>query len=184
MPEKLPTHEDLRQQIENAGLDSAIIASERPLILVDSTQQRLWQLASRAGDSVSFPVSTSRHGLGNRKDSFKTPTGIHRIAQKIGDGAPAGCVFKSRVASEEICLQQADAAADVITSRILWLQGLQPGLNQGGDVDSFERYIYIHGTADEAHIGQPQSIGCIRMKNADVIALYERVEEGDLVFIR
>ena len=72
---------------------------------------------------------------------------------------------------------------DVITTRILWLEGLETGVNQGGQYDSLDRYIYIHGTSDEAHIGQPASIGCIRMKNEEVIDLFNRVEEGSLVLI-
>jgi lipoprotein-anchoring transpeptidase ErfK/SrfK len=184
MPEPARSHDDLLKQVRQTPLACDDVPVARPLIFIDSQKQRLWQLAPNDAASRCYPVSTSRHGLGTQKDSYQTPQGIHRITHKIGDGEPLGCVFKSRIASAEICLQQTDGTQqDVITSRILRLEGLQPGINRGGDVDSFERYIYIHGTADEAHIGQPASIGCIRMKNADVIDLFERVEPGDLVVI-
>ena len=184
MPEPARSHGDLLRQVRQTPLACDEVSTARPLIYVDSQKQQLWLLAPNDTAPHCYPVSTSRHGLGTRKESYQTPQGIHRIAQKIGDGEPQGCVFKSRIASVETCLQQADdAQQDVITSRILWLEGLQPGINRGGEVDSFERYIYIHGTADEAHIGEPASIGCVRMKNADVIDLFERVEQGDLVVI-
>ena len=186
MPDPAPSRAALLQQVQAQALaGETVAADDRPLVFVDSARQRLWLLADDAGQSCDYPVSTSRHGLGEQKDSFKTPRGVHRIAHKIGHGEAPGCVFKSRQPTGDICLQQPaeDARQDVITSRILWLEGMQPGKNCGGAVDSFERYIYIHGTADEAHIGQPASIGCIRMTNADVIDLFERVDEGDLVII-
>jgi lipoprotein-anchoring transpeptidase ErfK/SrfK len=176
--------QQLQQQIRQSGVDAAQYSLQRPLIHVDISQQRL-QLVTETDDVVkSFPISSSRHGLGQRMDSFQTPAGIHRIAQKIGDGEPPGRVFRSRVATDDICMMaDIDKDDDVITSRILWLEGLQPGFNQGGGVDSHDRYIYIHGTADEAHIGQPASIGCIRLRNDDVIDLFALVEEQDLVII-
>ena len=135
----------------------------------------------------SWPVSTARNGTGNQNNSFKTPAGVHRISEMIGDGVEPGTVFKGRVATGQRTNPDTRSSAtdeDLITSRILWLEGMEPGINQGGEVDSHERYIYIHGTADEARIGQPVSHGCIRMTNADVVALFDQVKPGTLVVIQ
>ncbi len=153
------------------------------LVAVDVGTQSL-TLFLQSNATVSYPVSTSRNGIGNLQDSFCTPLGLHEIAEKIGAGATSGEVFISRRPQGSI-YSEADAGSgkDVITSRILWLRGLQQGLNRGGQCDSHRRYIYIHGTADETHIGHPASIGCIRMRNSDVIDLFERVETGCRVLI-
>lgn len=159
-------------------------AEDRPLIHIDSRQQQLTLVCQNPEDNRQFPVSTSRYGIGQRDGSLQTPAGIHRIAAKIGDGQPPGRVFRARQAQDQICLaQDYDGESDVITTRILWLDGLQAGVNRDGEVDSKRRYIYIHGTADEAHIGQPASIGCVRMNNRDVIELFDLVQENDLVII-
>ncbi|MBC8211697.1 MAG: L,D-transpeptidase [Gammaproteobacteria bacterium] len=161
------------------------VANNRPVVYIDTQHQLLCCVSERDSVTQYYPVSTSRFGLGQQQGSFKTPGGIHRIAQKIGADEPLGRVFKSRVPADDICLAEDFSAEDddVITSRILWLEGLQPGLNRGAEVDTYQRYIYIHGTADEAHIGQPASIGCIRMRNMDVISLFDLLEVGDLVVI-
>lgn len=149
----------------------------------------LQQLDLYAHDRLlqNWPVSTALNGIGNRNGSFKTPTGIHRVAEMIGGGAEPGTVFRGRVATDQRINPDARSTAtdeDLITSRIMWLQGMEPGINQGGEVDSHQRYIYIHGTADEARIGQPVSQGCIRMTNADVMALFDQVKPGTLVVIQ
>lgn len=134
-----------------------------------------------------FPVSTARNGAGELEGSFCTPRGVHRIAQKIGEDAPLFAVFKAREATGEIWTSQLDAAEpgrDWILSRILWLDGLEPGKNQGGEVDSHARYIYIHGTNEEDKIGTPVSHGCIRMRNADVVTLFDQVAVDTRVNIR
>src|ERR1019366_8639492 len=100
-----------------------------------------------------MPASTSRFGIGEIKDSNCTPRGLHRIAEKIGGGEPAGTVFKSRQVIGHT--SQPEYANAKITTRIMWLEGLEPGFNQGGNVDTHERYIYIHGTGDQASIGEP-----------------------------
>jgi lipoprotein-anchoring transpeptidase ErfK/SrfK len=106
------------------------------------------------------------------------------VAKKIGGEQPPGRVFRARQATAEICLpEDYRGEEDVITSRILWLRGLEPGKNSGGNVDTQDRYIYIHGTPDEARLGRPASIGCVRMRNDDVISLYDKVKVGDLVYI-
>ena len=134
----------------------------------------------------TFPVSTSRFGAGNLLNSEKTPLGRHRIAQKIGAGAPVNTIFKNRVDTRSVSavnLSDQPAVEDRITSRILWLEGLEPGVNRGKGVDSHRRQIYIHGTPDEGLIGRPASHGCIRMRNADVVQLFDWVEVGTVVTI-
>lgn len=134
-----------------------------------------------------YPVSTSKYGPGERQDSHQTPRGRHEIAEKIGGDQPIGAVFTGRKPTGEI-LDEALAAAqperDWILSRILWLTGCEEGFNCGGDVDTHDRYIYIHGTADAAPMGTPHSIGCVRMRNDDVIDLYDRVAVGTPVLIQ
>lgn len=129
-----------------------------------------------------YHVSTSRHGVGNIEGSGKTPPGLHRIAERIGAGQPVGMVFRDRIPTGEVALGPVDGV-DAITSRILRLEGLEEGVNRGRGIDSFERCIYIHGTTDEGGIGRPTSEGCIRMRNADVIDLFDRVVAGTQVEI-
>lgn len=154
-----------------------------------AAQQLYLYQSSDEGDILlcQFPVSTARNGAGEAEGSFCTPRGAHRIAQKIGADAPLFAVFKARVATGEIWTPQLDAeepGRDWILSRILWLDGLEPGRNQGGDVDSHERHIYIHGTNEEDKIGTPVSHGCIRMRNADVVTLFDQVAVDTRVNIR
>jgi len=129
----------------------------------------------------TYRCSTSRFGIGQIEGSNRTPPGLHRIAEKIGGGEPAGTVFKSR----EIIghTSQPEFADAKITTRILWLEGLEPGFNQGTNVDSHERYIYIHGTSDQKTIGEPASCGCIHLADADLIWLFDTVPSGSLVWI-
>ena len=128
-----------------------------------------------------FVCSTSRFGIGQIEGSNRTPLGLHRIAEKIGGGEPAGTVFKAR----EIIghTSQPEFADAKITTRILWLEGLEPGFNQGGNVDSHARYIYIHGTGDQTTIGCPASFGCIHLADADMISLFDLLPSGTLVWI-
>lgn len=133
-----------------------------------------------------FPVSTALNGAGEAEGSYCTPRGRHRIAQKIGADLPLLAVFNARVATGEIWtpeLNVAEPDRDWILSRILWLEGMEPGKNLGGEVDSYKRYIYIHGTNEEPKIGTPVSHGCIRMRNADVATLFDTVSVGTLVTI-
>ena len=132
-----------------------------------------------------FPCSTSRFGIGQTEGSNRTPLGLHRIAEKIGAGEPAGTVFKGRKIVGHT--SQPEFADAKITTRILWLEGLEPGLNQGFNggvnVDSHARYIYIHGTADQKSIGKPASCGCIHLADADLIPLFDLLPDGTLVWI-
>ncbi len=126
----------------------------------------------------AYPVSTSARGAGEESGSFCTPRGRHYVRAKIGEGLPAHAVFRGRRFTGEICTPELAAATperDWILSRILWLCGREPGFNRLGPVDTMARYIYIHGTADEAALGTPASHGCIRMGNADIVDLFERV---------
>jgi len=127
------------------------------------------------------PCSTSSFGIGQAEGSNRTPLGLHRIAEKIGAGEPVGTVFKGRKIVGHT--SQPNLADAKITTRILWLEGLEPGFNQGGKVDSHARYIYIHGTADQKSIGQPASHGCIHLADADLMPLFDLVPGGTLVWI-
>ena len=154
-------------------------------LVVECSRQRLTLL--QAGRPIaSWPVSTSRFGLGSRAGSNCTPLGKHRIAEKIGEDAPLGTIFRSRQDTgqlAEIHRDQTDVEEDLVLTRILWLEGLEPGRNQGPGVDSKQRYIYIHGTNEEGLIGQPASHGCVRMRNEDVAELFSRVPVGTPVTI-
>ncbi len=128
-----------------------------------------------------FPVSTALNGGGEREGSACTPRGAHRVRAKIGAGAPAGAVFRGRRPTGETWtpeLARANPQRDWILSRILWLSGCEPGRNRLGEVDSMRRHIYIHGTPDDQPMGEPRSHGCVRMRNADVIALFDMVPVG------
>ena len=134
-----------------------------------------------------YPVSTAKNGPGQQKGSECTPVGWHRIRAKIGAGQPQNAVFVGRRATGEIYTPQLaaeQAQRDWILTRILWLGGLEPGKNRYGAVDTTWRYIYIHGCPDELLLGKPASHGCIRMGNADVMALFDWVQPGCRVLIR
>jgi L,D-transpeptidase YbiS len=128
----------------------------------------------------TFRISTSRLGTGQHADSNQTPLGLHRIAAKIGAGCPSGTVFESR---RPVGLIWRDRATGAIAHRILWLEGLEPGYNRGGNVDSLHRYIYIHGLANEPSLGRPASRGCIHLAAADLIPLFDRLPVGTLVWV-
>jgi hypothetical protein len=128
-----------------------------------------------------IPCSTSRFGIGQTEGSNCTPLGLHRIAEKIGAGKPAGTVFKSRTIIGHT--SQPEFADAKITTRIMWLEGLESGFNRGGNVDSHARYIYIHGTADQSSIGEPTSCGCIHLADADLIPLFDLLPVGTLVWV-
>ncbi|MGM0443794.1 MAG: L,D-transpeptidase [Fibrobacterota bacterium] len=132
----------------------------------------------------AYPASAGARGLGERGGSQATPRGLHRIAAKIGARAPTGTVFESRRPTGEILGQYDTPRKNLILSRIIRLEGLENGFNRGGDVDSYRRFIYIHGTNRENAVGTNHfSHGCIVMKNNDIIDLFDRVEEGDYVLI-
>ncbi|SDS60857.1 L,D-transpeptidase catalytic domain [Opitutus sp. GAS368] len=138
----------------------------------------------------SHVISTSLRPPSNVKDSLGTPRGLHTIAEKHGAGAPPGIVFKGRVSTGKHFseLDATQQAKNLITTRILWLRGLEPGDNVGQNaagesVDTYERYVYIHGTNHEERLGRPFSAGCIEMNNLEIIGLFDQVRVGDLVWI-
>ena len=156
-----------------------------PLALVDIRTQKLY-LVKALNLCGIYPISTSRYGIGSIEDSYKTPQGVHRVAMKIGADEPLCRCFEARRASDKIASLNRYAtigSEDTICTRILWLAGLEPRINQGGYHDSERRYIYIHGTADEKRIGRPSSIGCIRMKNLDVIEVFNTLQRNSIVRI-
>lgn len=145
-------------------------------------------LELRAGDRLlaRYPVSTARNGPGEQRDTGCTPRGRHRIRLRIGAGCPVNTVFVGRRPTGEIyCAELAtqQPERDWILTRILWLTGTEPGCNRGGCVDTLRRFIYIHGCPDSAPMGVPLSHGCIRMHNADLLALFDRVSVGTVVDI-
>jgi hypothetical protein len=134
--------------------------------------------------SDSHIISYSRNPISQQKNSFGTPLGLHEVAEKYGDNLPLGTILKGRVSIHRTYFDlDLSEQTGHITSRILRLAGLQSGFNQGGNCDSYERYIYIHGTSSEELIGQRISKGCLLMKNRDVIELYDVIPTGSLVMI-
>ena len=155
-------------------------------IVVDISEQRLYLIKK---DTIieSFPISSSKYGEGSEENSLKTPLGMHIIKEKIGSKAPLNTIFVGRVNTNrtaKIISTLNDSDDDHVTSRILWLDGLEEGINKGKGVDSFNRYIYIHGTHEEGLIGTKASHGCIRMFNNDVIKLYNLINKGTKVYIK
>lgn len=148
-----------------------------------------WQtLSLMAKDGVikKYTISSALNGAGEIMDSECTPRGKHVIAEKIGAGCEANTVFVGRQATGELyepALAEKFPERDWILTRILWLRGIEPGRNQGGNVDSYRRYIYIHGMPDDVDINTCGSRGCIRLRNQDIIDLFDQVEEGAMVTI-
>jgi len=135
---------------------------------------------------AEYPISTSAYGSGNKDGSFQTPLGHHQICEKIGDSMAEDEVFIGRQPQgklSDLKAQDKELPDDIITARILRLVGMEEGINKGEGIDSYERYIYIHGTDDEAHISQPVSHGCVRMKNKDIIDLFKKVDLNTDVWI-
>lgn len=158
-----------------------------PRIEIDLTRQVLRLRLSRTDAALEYPVSTALKGNGERQDSGCTPRGRHYIRAMIGGGQPLGTVFIGRRPTGEIyspALARSEPGRDWILSRILWLCGRERGVNRGPGVDSFRRFIYIHGTPDSEPMGVARSHGCIRMRNSDVADLYDRVRPGIPVIIQ
>lgn len=133
-----------------------------------------------------FQISTGLNGIGEQENSGKTPRGWHRIEKKIGHEHPINSVFKARVWTGEVYdqhLAEQNPDRDWILTRIMWLKGLEEGFNHGEGCDTFNRYIYIHGTPDSEPLGRPISHGCVRMHSPEVIQVFELIEEGALVYI-
>lgn len=162
------------------GLAAALLAAgcatrDRDHVVLVSVPEQKLTVLTKGVVTAEYPVSTSKYGLGDTGGSYATPLGKMEIAQKIGGGARPGTVFKSRRATREIVPPNAPGR-DPIVSRIIWLKG-----DEMRNRNAFARYIYIHGTPEERKIGQPASYGCIRMKSADVIELFNVVGIGAIV---
>ena len=162
----------------------AYMSDHRVEIEVSRQRLRLYRGRTLVAE---YPVSTALNGVGERRDSGCTPRGWHVIRAKIGGGQPANTVFVARRPTGETyspALAAAEPKRDWILTRILWLSGLEKGKNRLGNVDTFRRFIYMHGCPDELPMGRPASHGCVRMRNADVIALFDTVALGTRVLIK
>ncbi len=149
-----------------------------PRIEISIPEQSLGLFGDDGKELKRYLVSTSRNGAGEQQGSFCTPRGAHIVRAKIGAGQPPNAVFVRRRPTGEIWtpeLGERFPGRDWIVTRILWLSGCEPGRNRLGDVDTMRRYIYIHGSPDNIEMGKPGSIGCIRMRNADVVELFDLV---------
>lgn len=168
-----------------AACQRLAIAPTKYVLTVNIAEQSaaLYVNGWRAKD---FTCSTSRFGIGEVKNSFCTPRGLHRIAEKIGDGAAPGTIFKERKVVGTVAERGIKAGG--ITTRIMWLDGLEPGFNRGTNVagvnvDTHDREIYIHGTGDQQSLGRTASLGCIHFADPDLMALYDLLPSGTLVWL-
>ena len=155
------------------------------ILFVSVKEQKMYHIVENT-IVKEYLVSTAKKGVGNQKNSNMTPHGLHYIKEKHGSKTPQngriiGRVFYGQIAC--IYTDTTSSKTDDITSRILWLSGMEKDINKGGNVDSYNRYIYIHGTSEEGKIGTPASHGCIRMLNTDVIELYAKIKIGTKVLI-
>jgi hypothetical protein len=153
------------------------------MIIISICEQMLYQ-RRKTGVWHAYPVSTATKGVGNTEGSFQTPIGKHRIADKIGDGLPLLTAFRERKPFRIYNPETDDPNCDWILSRILWLEGMETGINKRGNIDTKSRHIYIHGTHEEDKIGNPASHGCIRMRNRDIVELFDHAYEGEIIQIR
>ena len=176
-PKSLPAARDRLEQV--------LGSIPRRWLLVDVTLQKL-MLVDKDHVSRTYGVSTARAGIDAREGSFGTPPGVHRVGRKIGLGREAGTRFESREPIGNVWRPgegPESEAPDLILSRILTLRGCEPGVNRGSGVDSEGRFIYIHGTPDNEPMGVPASHGCIRMRNRDLVELFDMVDNGTAVLI-
>ena len=162
------------------------LSSQKLSVDIDISEQRLY-LFEESTLISSYPISSSYFGEGEIENSYKTPLGRHAIEEMIGQNSPKNTIYVNRESYSQIAdivSEAIDNEEDYITSRVMWLTGLEPGFNQGGNRDSFNRFIYIHGTHEEGLIGKKASHGCIRMLNHDVIELFDLLAKGTKVNIR
>ena len=166
-------------------VDDYISTDYSELLFVSIENQKMYHI--KEGLFVKkYIISSSKYGTGSEPGSNKTPLGLHKVKKKYGDNIPIYGIMSGRVFNGDIATIYTDetkSKTDDITSRIFWLEGLEKGKNKGKGIDSFSRYIYIHGTSEEGRLGKPASHGCIRMKNKEVIDLYKLIEVGTLVLI-
>ncbi len=175
---------EIRESVAKLESKFALQSGEYAIV-VNPEAQELYVVRNEQIIEI-YPVSTSKYGIGTKSGSKRTPWGTHRIKEKIGEGAPEGAVFNARQATGEVAAierKPVETGEDRVTTRIMWLEG-EENMNKGKGVDSHTRFIYIHGTPEEGLIGQPASHGCIRMRNHDVVELFNRVPAGTLVEIQ
>ncbi len=154
-------------------------------IYVAAKRQKLYHIKDRI-IVQTYTVSTSKKGIGNLSGTYCTPQGLHEIAEKVGGDLPEGAVIKNKVPTNEIATiikSHKSTGQDLLTTRILHLRGMEDDINRGGENDSYSRGIFIHGTHEEGLLGTPASKGCVRMANADIADLFEKVEVGTFVVI-
>lgn len=177
----------MSEHAESSIENEEMVSFDRKCVFLEvSIGAQTLSLIDRGKVLKTYPVSTAKNGPGERRGSECTPRGWHVVRAKIGEGQPLYSVFIGRRPTGEIYSPELGLLypqRDWILTRILWLGGLEPGKNRYGPVDSAWRYIYIHGCPDESMRGRPESHGCIRMHNADVLGLFERVTAGVRVFI-
>ncbi|MEM0964701.1 MAG: L,D-transpeptidase [Verrucomicrobiota bacterium] len=163
----------------------ALSTTPTPVSLTVSISKQTLDLYREGALRRTFTISTSRNPPSCVENSEGTPIGLHEISDAIGDGEPRGTVFKGRVSVGKRFweMPEDEQFGNLITTRILWLRGLESGVNQGRGVDSHDRYIYIHGTNHENRLGHPASAGCILLSNPDMEELFESVDIGSLVLI-
>ena len=155
------------------------------VLYVSIAEQKMYHIKKNK-NVEAYVISSSEYGTGSKAGSNKTPLGLHKVKSKFGEKTPIngrmiGRVFYGQIAT--IYTDQTKSKTDDVTSRILWLEGQEIGLNKGKGIDSYKRYIYIHGTSEEGRLGTPASHGCIRMKNKAVIELYDKIKLSTLVLI-
>ena len=177
-----------KQLIETARdyIDTKCNKSFNEVLFVNITEQKMYYI-KEGGIVRTYVISSSSYGVGNKAGSNKTPIGLHKVKQKFGEETPINGKMIGRVFYGDIATIYTDntkSKTDDVCSRILWLVGLEEGLNKGEGIDSYNRYIYIHGTSEEGRLGKPASHGCIRMKNKEVIELYDKIKIGTLVLVK
>ncbi|HOE65491.1 MAG TPA: L,D-transpeptidase [Candidatus Hydrogenedentes bacterium] len=172
--------EEHRRHLAEFGWSERVGAGTAVWVSIDEQRFRIVENGMVAWEAA---CATARNGSGSEMDSLKTPLGWHVVARKTGNGEPWGRVFRGGKATALIWKPGDDTREDLVLTRVLFLDGLEPGKNKGGKVDSMARCIYIHGTNAEDRIGTPSSHGCIRLRNDDVIEAYDRIAEGTPVLI-
>lgn len=161
------------------------VCQELVSVTVSSELQQLYVFKDQQVLRI-YKISTAKNGLGEQKNSYMTPRGKHIIRAKIGANLPINAIFKERRFYGDVYtvkMNEENPHRDWILTRILWLSGLEPGFNRLGNVDTMQRYIYIHGSPDERPMGQPTSRGCVRMRNEDIIEFFDLVSYGTRVDI-
>ena len=162
--------------------DTQKMKAQQPYLIAEISKQKLYVM-KETEIMKEYHISTSKYGIGNQEGSFRTPLGTHRIIEKIGEDVPICGIFKKKKFTGKIARLNDNNGSDLITTRIFVLAGLEREINLGKNIDSLERGIFIHGTQQENLIGKPASHGCIRMRNKDIIELFDKIKVGCLLEI-